>query len=45
VSHLEAELGEAWAVSGELNGQGRGRGSPAAVGNEGRARERVCIMR
>jgi hypothetical protein len=34
-------------VSNELGGRERGRGSPAAAGDEGRARERVklCKMR
>jgi hypothetical protein len=34
-------------VSGELDGRERGRGSPAASGGEGRARERarVCEMK
>jgi hypothetical protein len=30
-------------VSGELNGKEHGRGSPAAAGGEGRARERVKL--
>jgi hypothetical protein len=40
-------LGRLGAVSGELNCRERGRGSPAAAGGVGRARERVnmCKMR
>jgi hypothetical protein len=39
--------GRLGAVSGELDGRERGRGSPAASGGVGRARERVklCEMR
>jgi hypothetical protein len=39
--------GRLGAVSGELDGRERGRGSPAAAGSMGRARERVklCEMR
>jgi hypothetical protein len=40
VSHLEVELG---AVSGELDGWEHGRGSPAAAGGVGRARERAKL--
>jgi hypothetical protein len=34
-------LGRLGAVSGKLDGRERGRGSPAAAGGVGRARERV----
>jgi hypothetical protein len=39
--------GRLGVVSGELNDRERGRGSPAASGSEGRARERamLCKMR
>jgi hypothetical protein len=35
--------GRLGAVSGELDGQERGRGSPVAAGGVGRARERVKL--
>jgi hypothetical protein len=35
--------GRLGAVSGELDGQERGRGSPAAAGGMGRARERAKL--
>jgi hypothetical protein len=41
VSHLGVELGRLGAVSGELDGRERGRGSPVASSGEGRARERA----
>jgi hypothetical protein len=39
--------GRLGAVSGELDGQGRGHGSPAAASGESRARDRarLCEMR
>jgi hypothetical protein len=44
---LGRSSGRLGAVSGELDGQEHGRGSPAAAGGDGRARERVkvCEMR
>jgi hypothetical protein len=47
VSHLGAELGEAWRGLRRHGRRERGRGSPAAAGGVGRARERVklCEMR
>jgi hypothetical protein len=41
VSHLGRSSGRLGAVSGELNGRERERGSPAAAGGVGRARDRV----
>jgi hypothetical protein len=36
--------GRLGAVSDELDGRERGRGSPAAAGDEGRARERAKLL-
>jgi hypothetical protein len=43
VSHLGWSLGRLGAVSGELDGRERGRGSPEAAGGVGRARERAKL--
>jgi hypothetical protein len=37
--------GRLGAVSGELDGREHGRGSPAAAGGVGRARERVRVCK
>jgi hypothetical protein len=49
IGHGDGCLTSGWssgrlgAVSGELDGRERGRGSPAAAGGVGRARERVKL--
>jgi hypothetical protein len=43
VRNWDVTSGSLGAVSGELDGRSRGRGSPAAAGGVGRARERVKL--